>query len=562
LAFAVSHSFTDPFDTADVELSAEIVDPAGAATRVRLFYFEDFLFDTADTDAKLVPHGHPEFRMRYLPLTVGAHQITVTGSIGGVAVALPPVTVKVGAAAPDWRGFIRRCAEDDRLLVYGGTDKEFFGIGVNVRSPYDNRYRSSFPYTKWRHMNLAMYRSLFETYAKAGINVVEVWMSPWWLALEWIHDAPGNHGVGYMNPWRAWKLDLLFEWAAEFDIRIVLLLNNHGKFSTWCDADWPRSPYNTARGGRLQSPEQYFSDAWAKGTFKRFLDYAVARWGYSPNLLCWKLFSEIDLTGTQAGWYHSPSVLAWHREMGAYVKSIDPNRHLVTTHWSDNYNKVNEPLARVPELDMLTLDAYYHGSGANQLYNIVHATGAFSTRLKKPCVITEFGGSPWGDTMAHLLNQHHLGLWSGYFSGLASVPCFWWFPMLEEKQMYQAYSGLSAFVAGEERRGAKPSRRALGDGLTLCELRMDDHLLLWVFDGGHYFGGRLNPVVQERVNISLVLDELPVGDYSAEFWDCRSTAPVGTVDFEVLPSAEEEPTGELTLPAFKRDLAIKIRPGE
>ena len=38
-------------------------------------------------------------------------------------------------------------------------------------------------------------------------------LSPWWLALEWMEDAPGNHGVGHYNQFRAWKLDRLFEFS-------------------------------------------------------------------------------------------------------------------------------------------------------------------------------------------------------------------------------------------------------------------------------------------------------------------------------------------------------------
>ena len=143
--------------------------------------------------------------------------------------------------------------------------------------------------------------------------------------------------------------------------------------------------------------------------------------------------------------------------MGRYLDDIDPYHHLVSTHWSDNFGKVNKELAGVRELDLVLLDGYYQGTGASKLFNIIVGSGEFARDMHKPCLITEFGGNPWGDSMGHIWHLHHLGLWAGFMNKLAGVPFFWWFSMIEEKDMYGRYEAISKFIASEDRSGAEPN---------------------------------------------------------------------------------------------------------
>ncbi len=40
--------------------------------------------------------------------------------------------------------------------------------------------------------------------------------------------------------------------------------------------------------------ERHFTDPQARKYQQRIFRYIVARWGYSPNILSWELFNEID----------------------------------------------------------------------------------------------------------------------------------------------------------------------------------------------------------------------------------------------------------------------------
>ncbi len=52
----------------------------------------------------------------------------------------------------------------------------------------------------------------------------------------------------------------------------------------------------------------------------------MARWGYATNLFAWEFWNEVPPT---------PEQVAWVAEMAAYLKEIDPNRHMVSTTYGD-----------------------------------------------------------------------------------------------------------------------------------------------------------------------------------------------------------------------------------
>src|ERR1019366_1568309 len=109
-------------------------------------------------------------------------------------------------------------------------------------------------------------------------------------------------------------------------------------YSTTVNPNWSDNPYNTANGGFLSDPVNFFTNATAKALTKRKLRYIVARWGYSPAIMGWELFNEVQYTdaGQTGQW---GIIQAWHNEMAMFIKTNDAYQHLVTT--SDS---LNEPL--------------------------------------------------------------------------------------------------------------------------------------------------------------------------------------------------------------------------
>ncbi len=556
--FEYHAAYEDVFDQDQVNVTAEIADPAGNVEEIQGFYYEDFLYDaTASTETELlVPHGFPQFRFRYLPKLAGEYRICIRVQLKDQEHEdFSPITVAVEPAADNFHGFVKVDDEDKRFFAYE-DGSPFWGIGMNVRSPFDTRYIATVPFSNWRDENLGLYKRLFPKYKRNGINVVEVWMSSWWLALEWINDRPGFHGVGHMNQYRAWMLDRILNWAEEQDIYLILVFNNHGKFGALNDTEWDRNPFNKKNGGYLESCEEYFSDARAKADFKKFCDYTIARWAYSPNILMWKLFTEIDLTGESYDFYKDPVMAAWHGEMTQYVKKKDPYKHPMTTHWMLSYQKINDAVADLPELDVLTTDAYYQQGGTAQLVNLLQGTAKFAEAKNKPVLVTEFGGSPHADNMGNLIKQAHIGIWTGFFCGSSVAPFFWWFALVDEQDLYGRYASLAEFSTAENRRGMKGSFRDLAEAsIRVNELRSDERILVWGYDTEYYFSDAENLQAKQYENLELEILKLQPGTYDVEYWNVEA-GKVLKCESVMCEDAGEKLV--LQIPGFRKDFALKI----
>jgi hypothetical protein len=127
----------------------------------------------------------------------------------------------------------------------------------------------------------------------------------------------------------------VFEAAEREGIYVMLSLLNHGAFSTFVNSEWDANPYNAENGGPLTLSHEFFTDANARALFQRRLRYVVARFGWSTQLLAWELWNEVDLVSVR---YPRAEVAAWHREMAATLRSLDPHGHLITSSHAQRSN--------------------------------------------------------------------------------------------------------------------------------------------------------------------------------------------------------------------------------
>lgn len=560
IRMGVQGAFENPFDADEVEVEAQIERPDGQTETVDGFYYADFSFrDPKAVEIRdlLRPRGGPDFRVRYTPRTPGRHQIRLTVRDQTGTTDAAEFAIEVGKAEEGTRGFVRVDPEDTRFLAYD-SGEVFDGIGMNLRSPYDTRYRKNVPFTQWEDEGLHLYRRLLPKYSRNGLNVVEVWMSSWWLALEWIPDAVGNHGLGWMNQYRAWMLDRIVEWATENDIYIVLVFNNHGKFGEFYDTEWARNPYNEKNGGFLKNAGDFFSSERAFDTFERFARYTVARWGCYQNVLMWKLFTEIDLTGKNLEFYKKPQMAEWHRRACRTVKELDPYDHIITTHWMLSYQQINAPVASIPDLDVLTTDAYYldRRNGVARCLSLIGDGTDFGQKFDKPLIVTEFGGSPQATSIGNLIKESHAGIWSGYFDNAAIAPFFWWFGLTEERDLYGGPRSLSRFMAGEDRRTFQPPEERRIGNFQVRILRNERRLLAWILDRRYYFSDRENREADPCEEVPFRYEGLREGKYRLQVWHTRE----GTLLAERPLDVDAGGSGRVTLPPFERDVALKIVP--
>jgi hypothetical protein len=452
----------------------------------------------------------------------------------------------------------------DRRHFEFTTGEPFYPIGHNVHSSNDVSDRNCrlLKMQPQDDRGTAAYEDIFRRMAEHGENLAEVWMASWSLDIEWTRRWKHYFGLGRYNLHHAWKLDRILALAEKHNIYLHLVLENHGKASTFCDPEWADNPFNEENGGFLTNCKQFFSRPHAREQYKKKLRYIIARWGYTTRLMGLELWSEIDLTGNTWGDHGNAAFLrakvSWLEEMTRHIKQIDLGRHLLTAHYSGTFARVQAPIARIRNIDYLALDAYRkHGN----IVDLLRRTSQALERYDKPVIVTEFGGSPMGTRLPRLEADLHAGLWSAYMLRHAGTPLLWWFMYIDRKDKYDHYRALARFVGGEDRRNRdlEPDRANVSGPpeferrVSALTLTNDRSGYAWVYDER---AAAEMPDPSDEVtikNITVLLNGFQAGQYRAELWDTYTGKVVG-----VRTVTARGGRLSVQLPAFEKDIALKI----
>ncbi len=510
-------SFLDFFNPDDISLSAGFRDPDGKTFEVPGFLarFEDA------KDPKDPKRQVAIWLIRVTPRAVGKYEFTVTvkNAMGEAVSELKNFTAVENKSAD---GFVNVSRGDPRGFELD-TGKPFWPVGQNVCWAND-----------------------FDVYLKkmkeSGETVTRVWLCPWSLRVE------PKATLGEYDLDEAAKVDAVLALAEKYGIRVMLVLQYHGMLNP---SSWAENPYNAKNQGPCSFASDYFTDAKAKKYTRRFLRYASARWGAYTSLMCWELFNEVDLTD----YYDPDDVIAWHREMAAYLKKTDGHGHMVSS--SAVRDGFYQKLWKLPELDYSMAHIY-----SNTLAEDVCRRAIEADAYNKPFVVAECaaGIEPGDDQKDPTGVKLHAALWSSFMSPAAggAMP-WWWDTHIDPNNLYGHFAGLAAFVDGEDRRGRRfEVARAMIDTPGKKRLAVQgvlDHAggYLWIADpewlakpqaeSANVDGGAF-------VNLTGLLD----GPYVVDIWDTMSVQRRATRN--MIATA-----GKLTivLPSFRQDLAIKVK---
>ncbi|MCL1887330.1 MAG: DUF5060 domain-containing protein [Kiritimatiellaeota bacterium] len=448
IRFDLPDRYIDPFNPAEINITAIFTSQHGHSAMVHGFYYQDHFRVPGAVFDRVAPQGRGEWRVRFAPDRPGEWAFSLTARDAyGVS---KPVGLRFMVADSDAPMFVRVSAADPRY--FETTDGAFFyPIGHNIRSPFDTRMDNQFPFRLRHDEGTTVYRRYFKDMAAAGQNIAEVWMCAWSLGIEWSAAIPGYFGAGDYNLANAWEMDEVLRWARESGLRINLVLNNHGRVGDWCDPEWNDHPYNRRQGGWLDRATDFFSDPRAIEMQKRLYRYTVARWGWDATIFAWELMSELDLVGSDWQSYTRWEIVEWHRIMANTLRQQDPNRHLVTTHFSTDHTKLPENYGHLRELDFHGLDAYHNGQPEN-VVNLILASCQSTEKYKKPVVINEFGGSPNATSIHDLRRELHAALWASCASPMAGTPFIWWWHVVDEYDLYPMFTRVRDFMAGVDKR--------------------------------------------------------------------------------------------------------------
>jgi hypothetical protein len=574
LCFDLPDRYDNPFDPSQIDAGAQISGPDGTTNTVNAFYYIPHYRLEDEVGEPVEPDGPPEWRIRYCPRKPGTYTVSLYArDATGETRATHVLSFTAAPAAPDALRFVRVSNKDRRYFEFDDGSL-FYPVGHNVRSATDSRMDDKFPWIFRKEEGSTAYRRYFKRMQDAGENMGEVWMSAWSLGLEWTEGIGGYHGANDFHMGNAWELDRVMELARQHRIHLNLVLNYHGRISTWLDAEWHLHPYNKATpGGWLEKPLEFFSDPRAIEMQKRFCRYTQARWGWSSAILGYELCSEINLTGPyfddgekefRQRTHFKPAVVEWCRLLGGYIKTIDPYGHLVSAHVSNDYSILNPALCNLPEMDFNPLDAYNNGAPETPERIIALAVGTANAgqAYNKPILITEFGGSAMAANLENLKIEQHAALWSGACLPLAGVPMFWWWQVVDENNLYVRYTAVRRFMENVDPRdtSAKPVN------VELSVPEGGDKKLPQAFDAlgtaspekarGYIYPkrfARTGETVPETGTLTASIDGFTPGIFRVEFFETETGKSVRRFDVRTKDNKLEIP-----VPPFKGDCAFKV----
>jgi len=193
----------------------------------------------------------------------------------------------------------------------------------------------------------------------------------------------------------------------------------------------------------------------ARSLTKDWLRYAIARWGHSPAVMAWELFNEVQWV--DAAKKHPErigDIVAWHREMGQFVRSLDPYHHLVTSSSSEELNP------RVFE----TMDYLQPHSYPPSIFSAILSA---PIPHDKPSFFGEFGVHFELVTEQVAIRALRDGFWAGLLACQAGPAQYWYWDEAYKYHLYQEYareSGVLKRTGFAENPKTKPVSIAVSGG--------------------------------------------------------------------------------------------------
>jgi len=417
-------SVGNPYDPNQIAIDAIISTPSGKTLRLPAFWMQPYERALLDGYEKLTPTGNPGWRLRFTPSEAGRYEIKLDVLVNGIPLintANHAISVTPAASSNQRQGFVRLSPDKKTLQTDDG--RRLMLIGQNVCWPEG---RGTYDYDRW-----------LNTMADAGQNFFRIWMAPWFLPFEHQPDTLTNYPQD-----AAFQLDHLFEKADELGMYLMISFDHHGMFQlldpTWggSNAFWDSSnPYSTTNGGPCETPNDFFTSLEAKQIYQKRLRYLVARYGYSPQLLNWQFFNEIDNAFNRAP-LNPEDVYAWHAEMADWFQAHDPYDHLVTTSLTGDSDRA--PLWQISGLDYTMFHSYWDPAPAR--FN-AQLSSAFIKAYEKPHMVGEFGTNAFNlniDGDPHLRGFRQ-GLWGAIMGGSVGTSMTWWWEDVYRQHLEPIY---------------------------------------------------------------------------------------------------------------------------
>ena len=561
------------YDYQEIHLYAQIKTPSLQEVRVSSFWFQQYIenlqsimmnptrnlegtvndkLNDYDVKVLLLADGRPEFRFRYLPKESGMYQATFYLEVDGVIIQTMTKLFEVSESMDEsFQGFLQVNPNATRHFSFE-SGKSFHPVGQNV-AWYTSKDRLHYDYKYW-----------FNQMGQAEMNYARVWLAAWGFSPFW--DDIMKFDTRLTN---LYSLDQTLNFADEEGIYIQLCLLHHGMFSKEVNPMWPNSSntWYTSKYGvnpyskYFDNPGLFFTSDFAKDNFKNQLRYLIARYGYSDHIMSFELFNEVDWIES----YSAVSGTAWHDEMAQFIRSIDPNQHMITTSTKgDSFLSSTYSVFRLDSIDYVNV----HNYGIfNHVQTLPPKQNTGYLAFQKPIMYSEIGYSGNSGTDQFAKDPKHItlsqALWGGLMGGGGgSGMNWWWESWIDKYDAYSTYLPVARFanqmnLVGESYAMLQSSTSSLANvslSASLCGYlgyKVDQRVYLYIYDVSYTL---LNDSVGLKSGVTLSIPSLPFGDY---VFKAYSTAN-GTLLLNQQITYQQGSLLMVTLPNFYQDIAISI----
>lgn len=564
LGFGFSIDDLNPYDTNEIEANAYITLPNNEIIEYPMFYFVDYQRTLRNDVEYLTQTSEGSFRLRYTPTLSGKYKINVVIKAGGQESVSEVMEYNV--LSGNKNGFLK-VASNNRNLVFS-NETPFIGIGHNLCGwewGGEDNLSGTYEYDKW-----------FLELKSNGANMTQFDLCEG-DNIEWSKnetELPYSHeynGLNNYNQMASWKTDYKVKSASDLGLFFRFSLyhwedfdKETGNFPDW---GWQRNPYNKVNGGPCEDVADFFAKEEAKKATKDYIRYCVARWGYSPNIMIWELWNEVDspdIVWGDSKSYNSEilNIRKWHDEMGNYLKSLDGN-HMLTTSFASSSE--NDSIWNLSCMDVTTFHRYsmYNSSTDGGVYNgtkVLYIVINQRTKMySKPVLAGEFAISPGGDIQRdNDLEgiEFHNQLWASIFSGSYGTAMHWtWGSYIDRYDLYYHYKPISKFFSGEDLNGLEVETNIMRNENNIHFKLIDkDRGFAWVKNPkSDYVNIVVNQTpLTELSGQTITFDNLLNKDYVIEIFDTYTGEVIQT-----LSTSSINGKIEVSLPSFSKDLAVK-----
>ena len=414
-------------------------------------------------------------------------------------------------------------------------------IGINV------------PYTVDPVRGTYDYESYFPKMSVAGMNFSRTW-------LTYVGNGVSNTEGGVLNydarQNRAYAFDHILDLADEYGIYLQIPMEHTGWFRE--NQLWDSCPYNVINGGYLEHSFEFFTDERAKEDYKKLLRYYIARYSYSRYIMNWEIFNEIGHVTD----YDGDIAKSWANEMGSYLHSIDPYRHMVSMSSATDYS---DTCYTAEELDFTSFHSYIYGN--KYAAKTVSECVRMYQWLDKPAMIGEIGASGTSEVVNFAADPDYYILRQApytIFGGAAASPMYFWWQMCDKYDHYDNVTPATElfkllpdkWITMPQINSAKKQDTGVNvlyecsRAIAVWGFKDNTSAYVYMMDNDYSYA---NHKPNEKSDTVITLLDMANGSYTVRVFDTQNGVVCGT--FDVNASGGQL---KISVPAWSSDLALLI----